>query len=384
MSDKLPINTDVLVWARTSLGLSIADVAQKLKRDEIEIKAWESGEQSPTYIQLEKLAYSIYKRPVAVFFFPEIPKEASPKTDFRTLPDTEIEKLPAHIIKLYRKAKAFQYNLAELHEDQQPVKNSILDAITLDEKSNIDAVATKIRELLNVSIDEQFAWQSTDAAFKSWRQKLEELGIFIFKDAFKDNSYSGFCLYDHLYPVIYVNNSMPDTRQIFTLFHELGHLLFHAGGVDFYTSEVTNRFTDKYLKIEKICNELAAKILVPDSFIDLNKGTFSERTIEGYAGQFSVSREVILRKYFDARVIGQNDYEAFVKKWQKEQADKKQKSGGNYHLTQKAYLGENYINLAYRKYYQHKISDSQLSEYLNIKPKNIPNFEHHVLNAGAR
>ncbi|MBW7942820.1 MAG: ImmA/IrrE family metallo-endopeptidase [Candidatus Kuenenia stuttgartiensis] len=384
MSDKLPINKDILVWARTSLGLSIADVAAKLKREEAEITAWESGVQSPTYIQLEKLAYSVYKRPVAVFFFPDIPKEASPKTDFRTLPDTEIENLPAQIIKIYRKAKAFQYNLAELYEGQKPIDNSIIDTIRINENSNIAAVATEIRELLNVSIDEQFAWQSADAAFKAWRQKLEKLGIFIFKDAFKDNSYSGFCLYNKLYPVIYVNNSMPDTRQIFTLFHELGHLLFHAGGIDFYTSEVTNRFLGNYLKIEKICNELAAKILVPDSFIDLHKGAFSERIIEGYAGQFSVSREVILRKYFDARVISKNDYEAFVKKWQKEQANKKQKSGGNYHLTQKAYLGENYINLAYRKYYQHKISDSQLSEYLNIKPKNILNFEHHVLNAGAR
>lgn len=384
MNDKLPINTDILVWARTSLGLSITDVALKMKKDEAIIQKWEAGEESPTYLQLEKLAFSVYKRPLAVFFFPEIPKEAGPKTDFRTLPDTEIENLPAHIIKLYRKAKAFQYNLAELYEEQKPVKNSILDAVTLAEKSNIDAVAAEIRQFLNISIDEQFTWQSTDEAFKAWRQKLEQCGIFVFKDAFKDNNYSGFCLYDDLYPVVYVNNSMPDTRQIFTLFHELGHLLLHAGGVDFYSSEVTNRFSGNYLKIEQTCNELAAKILVPESLIDLSKDTFSERTIAGYADQFSVSREVILRKYFNARLISQSDYDSFVQKWQEDQAGKKQKTGGNYHLTQKAYLGENYITLALRKYYQHKISDSQLSEYLNIKPKNIANFEHHVLNAGAR
>lgn len=384
MSDKLPINKDILVWARTSLGLSIADVAAKLKREEAEITAWESGVQSPTYIQLEKLAYSVYKRPVAVFFFPDIPKEASPKTDFRTLPDTEIENLPAQIIKIYRKAKTFQFNLAELYDNQKPVENSILEAITLTERSSIDTIATQIRQYLNVSIDEQFGWQSTDEAFKAWRQKLEKFGIFIFKDAFKDNSYSGFCLYDDLYPVIYVNNSMPDTRQIFTLFHELGHLLFHAGGIDFYTSEITNRFTEKYQKIEQICNELAAKILVPNDLIDLGQKSFSENRIENYASQFSVSREVILRKYFNASVISQNEYDSFVQKWQKEQANKKQKSGGNYYLTQKAYLGENYINLAYRKYYQHKINENQLSDYLNIKPKNIPNFEHHVLHAGVR
>jgi len=51
---------------------------------------------------------------------------------------------------------------------------------------------------------------------------------------------------------------------------------------------------------------------------------------------------------------------------------------------QKAYLGENYIQLAYRKYYQHKINDNQLSDYLNIKVKNIPNFEHFMSKARSR
>ena len=35
---------------------------------------------TPTYSQLEQMAYKIYKRPVAVFF-PSVPKEPSPKTD---------------------------------------------------------------------------------------------------------------------------------------------------------------------------------------------------------------------------------------------------------------------------------------------------------------
>jgi transcriptional regulator with XRE-family HTH domain len=52
------------------VGLSVAEVAQMLKRPPEEIEAWESGEDAPTYPQLEKLAYQIYKRPLAVFFLP--------------------------------------------------------------------------------------------------------------------------------------------------------------------------------------------------------------------------------------------------------------------------------------------------------------------------
>ncbi len=71
----LPINRDILKWARTSYGISVEDVAHKMGKTVDEILKWEKGESSPTYSQLEKLAYDVYKRPEALVFFPEITKE---------------------------------------------------------------------------------------------------------------------------------------------------------------------------------------------------------------------------------------------------------------------------------------------------------------------
>ena len=44
-----------------------------MKKKVSDIDAWERGEASPTYIQLEDLAYEIYRRPIALFFFPNVP-----------------------------------------------------------------------------------------------------------------------------------------------------------------------------------------------------------------------------------------------------------------------------------------------------------------------
>ena len=41
---------------------------------------------------------------------------------------------------------------------------------------------------------------------------------------------------------IYVNNSAAKTRQIFTLFRELGHLLFHTSGIDPLDDQYVERF----------------------------------------------------------------------------------------------------------------------------------------------
>src|SRR5437870_13863525 len=100
------INPNVLVWARKRSGHSIEDVAASFKKDAKEIESWEKGDTAPTYVQLEKLAYVLYKRPIALFFFPEVPKEADPEKSFRTLPESEIADMAPDTHHKIREAKA--------------------------------------------------------------------------------------------------------------------------------------------------------------------------------------------------------------------------------------------------------------------------------------
>lgn len=57
----------MLVWARESIGYTIDETAHRLGNVNPEkVKAWENGTSSPTYTQLENLAYKVFKRPLAV------------------------------------------------------------------------------------------------------------------------------------------------------------------------------------------------------------------------------------------------------------------------------------------------------------------------------
>jgi Zn-dependent peptidase ImmA (M78 family) len=383
MKQKLPVNKDILVWARTSIGLSVEDVAQKFKKATTDIEEWEDGKTSPTFSQLERLAFEIYKRPLAVFFFPDVPKEDTPKTEFRTLPDTIINELPSEIVKLYRNAKLYQLYLEELFERKKPSEKSFLENFLLTNKTNISSLANEIRKELNIPIEKQIKWRSTDEAFKNWRGAFEAKGVFIFKDAFKNDAYSGFCLFNVNYPVIFVNNSMPDTRQIFTLFHELGHLLFKSGGIDFRSTEYTKQFNGYYSEVEVICNRFANELLIPADEFDSFQLTVSEAQFQKLANHFSVSREVILRNYLDRGLVTTDYYEELASKWIKEAKETKEDSArGSYYYNKKAYLGDRYISIVYGKYYQNKITLENVAEYLNVKAKNLPTFEHLVMEGG--
>ena len=109
------VQPSVMRWARESMGMSIEDVAHKLKRSPEEVLAWEAPNgASPTYAQLENLAYKVFKRPLAVFFLPAPPVEMPPAREFRTLPDADLQALHADTYLQIRKAYAFQITLKEI------------------------------------------------------------------------------------------------------------------------------------------------------------------------------------------------------------------------------------------------------------------------------
>ena len=106
-SEGIPVNKEMVAWARKRAGLTIDDAAQKFPH----IAAWEAGDALPTYPQLERLADEL-KLPIAAFFFPEPPTLPPIRESFRTLPDTEFDQIPRQVHFLLRKAKALQLNLA--------------------------------------------------------------------------------------------------------------------------------------------------------------------------------------------------------------------------------------------------------------------------------
>jgi len=271
MNEQIPVNPVMLRWARETGGFGIDDVVTKLKRKTVTsetIELWERGESSPTYAQLELLAYKLYKRPLALFFFPEPPKEESPQESFRTLPREEIKLLEPRLLYLVREARAMQENLWELFDGVNPAKHQVCADIAIRSTNTISDVARTVREYLGVGLNKQYAFKTNAEALSFWRDVVESHGIFVFKDAFKDDECSGFCLYDDVFPVIYINNSQPKIRQIFTLFHELAHLLFKTGGVDFRHNDFIRSMTGTNHRIEVFCNKFAGEFLVPTEDIE--------------------------------------------------------------------------------------------------------------------
>ena len=238
-------------------------------------------------------------------------------------------------------------------------------------------LAHQTREYLDINVETQVSWKSPTEALEIWRNRVEEKGIYIFKDAFQDNFVDGFSLVHDEFPVIYLNNSRPHVRQIFSLFHELAHLLLRRNGI-------TRGIKIGGEEIERFCNRFAAEFLVPSSDLEmrLDSPDYDDTAIWELARHYKVSRPVILLKLIDQRILKPSDYERMTKKWKEahesnleKAAESKNLGGGDYYNTRAVYLGYRFLELAFSRYHQGGCSIEELAEHLNVKVKNLPGLE---------
>ncbi|AAM42237.1 Zn peptidase [Xanthomonas citri subsp. citri Aw12879] len=379
------VQPSVMRWARESIGMSIADVAARLKKGEGEVAAWESGAEAPTYPQLERLAYEVYKRPLAVFFLPAPPAEASPRQEFRTLPAEELANLSRDTYLHLRKARAYQLGLEELYAGVNPAAIKAWRAVQLSTGDDVVRKAAAIRLMLGITSEVQAGWGTDDEALRSWRAAVERVGPFVFKESFKQETISGFCLRDSEFPVIYLNNSTTKTRQIFSLLHEFAHVLFDVNGISKFDISYANELPQRERAIEIFCNAIAAEVLIPGAEFDA--ATTDLAIIADYAPdiyfsrlarRFGVSREVVLRRFLDRGRATRQFYEEKADEWN-QQRQKESSGGGSWYANQGSYLSDGMLREVFGRRLRGQISPEKAADYLGVKPGTLPGLEELVL-----
>jgi len=191
-------------------------------------------------------------------------------------------------------------------------------------------------------------------------------------------------LSDEQFPIIYLNNSTTKTKQIFSLFHELAHVLLRMNGITKFDESYTQGLQKREQRIEKFCNIFAAEVLIPAA--DFAKQTASlsdniEKTADGIcqrlAKRYGVSREAILRRFLDRGEISSIFYENKANFWTSQQK-KENDGGGDYYQTQKAYLSVNFSREVFSRFHRRQITKDEAAEFLDIKPKNFDALEEKI------
>jgi len=245
-----------------------------------------------------------------------------------------------------------------------------------------EKLQTRKMQLESFLSDRRVELADPESALKAWRHTIESTGVFTFKDSLKDRFISGFCLLHEQFPIIFLNNSNSFTRQIFTLIHELGHILYQIHGITDIDEKYIEYLDTNDREIEIRCNEFAAEFLVPINDFQKEIPLIEDvglDIIPELAEKYSVSREVILRRLLDYGCISKEYYSTKSSEWNTDylRAGYKEK-GGDWYLIKLAYLGEGFTRLVLDSYHQGRLSKEELGYHFNMNAKNIDALETYL------
>jgi Zn-dependent peptidase ImmA (M78 family) len=360
----------------------LAEVADKTKFDEDDLKAWESGNNLPTIAQLRKLA-GVYKRPIAVFFLAEPPRGFAPQREFRRLPGLLPGKESPELLLALRWAIYRREAATELHqligENPQHIR------AVLHPHMGAEEAGQRIRELLGVNWQTQTEWANAYEALNAWRGAVEEKGVLVFQTSgVKLEEMRGTCIPDQPLPVILLNSKDAPHGRIFSLLHEFVHILLHNGGHQ--TTRMIGARSPEDQPMEVAANAFAAAALLPaHSFSEIlaqypRAAEGDDDALRRLAQRIKVSPEVILRRLVTLRRAHEDVYRRKRNAWGSNLWYLRGAVGGPVPMEVRTIAsdGRGYTRLVLTAYDQRLISTNAASDFLGVKPRHFPNIRREL------
>ncbi len=307
MPNYIDVNPSILEWAferATRSGKNPDSLFRKYHHFE----DWLTGKRKPTWSQLEGFSQDTYT-PFGFFYLDSPPDDELPIADFRTMDSAKITP-SVNLIETVQVAQERQewfhsYLLREGAESLPFIGYA-------EETTPIRDVARYIDNLLDLPPISRRPHKA-DVFIRLLIQKLEMNGILVNANSIVDNStkrlldpeeFRGFSLSDNVAPLIFVNTADAHNAQIFTLMHELAHLLRGESGV----SDSSSNFSPSREE-ERWANSVAAEVLVPANDIELLvTGDISIEKAKELARRYCISSTVVIHRAHDLHLITDSNH----------------------------------------------------------------------------
>jgi Zn-dependent peptidase ImmA (M78 family) len=341
---RVDVKPELLRWACERAGRSIDSLAQRQSLRNL--PAWVSGEERPTFKQLEKLAHATYT-PFGYFFLPRPPEESVPIPDLRTVGNRYIGRPSPDLLDTIH---AMQRRQGWLHGELTECEAEPLDFVgSARAADDPQGVGLEMRRM--VGLEDGWAAQvrTWQEAVSELRRAIEQLGVMAVINGVVGNNthrkleveeFRGFTLCDEYAPLIFVNGADAKSAQMFTLVHELAHVWLGESGLT-----DTGLISRPSREVESWCDQAAAEFLVPAQELkacwrDVRHDKEPFMTLSRH---FKISPIVGGRRAMDLRLVDRNTFFTFYKEYiEREHWLRPATGGGDFYNNQKTRVGEKF------------------------------------------
>lgn len=371
-STRAHINPPLLTWARERVNMEEETLARRAQVSVEVYQSWEAGEARPTVRQLGLIARTLQRSP-ALFYLKSPPREASPRLEMRRLVNRPPQADSSEFSLFVQECVARRKTALDLAEMLGEVLRT--PPVASSESDEAEEVAGQLRLHIGLPPDTCHKWTLSEA-----RGHIESLGILVFQmPGISMKEARGFSIALSPYPVVAVNSKDSTTGRLFTLMHEVGHVLLGES-----TLHIENPL-ESHQRTETWCNRFSAALLVPQTALiseaerDLRKGKKGlEANVKRLANRFGVSPAMMVRRLREFKLVTAEEYDRLRPIFDAPPPPKKD-GGGGFYRTRMSQLGSLLPTLAFRGYYAEYIGITDLCNVFGTKVSGLKKFEELVM-----
>lgn len=304
---RVTIQPAVLAWAVSRTGLSQSALLKQFPK----IQEWEAGEERPTLKQAKDLAKKAHI-PFGRLLLDVPTGDGVEVADFRTVRNEQLDTVSPELQEVmfasqnrldwyaeYARDIGIEppelFRTATISESAAVAASSIRDALCLKQEAPLPG-RDKVRELVSL---------------------MEEAGILVARNSIAENStrralnveeFRGFTLEEDGYCLVFINTRDAKTAQLFSLAHELAHVVLGKPGISDHSER---------LQTEQWCNQFAAAFLCPGRSLRENSCPTSQNSVASRVGErffetvLSAARSGALPEKQAARFLGVSSWASY-------------------------------------------------------------------------
>lgn len=369
------INPNIISWAIERSGLDVSDLCRKLKINEKKLAEIEQGVTPIAFGKAKELA-KITNIPFGFLFLDMVPQEVKLELpDLRTIDSKEIQE-PSYELK----------EIIRLNQERVGWYRDYLSKSGFEHNPYVglleDASIEEMLDFLNDKLNVDRSKDSKDY-HKKLVQAIEDLKIMVVQDSnlghhskpLNVEEFRGFAIADKVAPLIFINTADSSNAQLFTLIHELAHILKGESGVSDNSVSAIN-------PIEKYCNAVAGEFLVPRTEFEkqwrIHKDIELEVVFKLFSKLFHVSRHVIARRALTLNYINNNQYESYIQSMREDYLSNKKKNAGrggpDYYVVKNSKLSSQLSHAVISESLSGKMLYRDAGNILGIKPSKLEVF----------
>lgn len=357
---RVPIAPPVLEWALARTGLSPADLERRFPK----VEKWKSGELRPTLSQAKLLAQTAHI-PFGRLLLDEPSGGELDVADFRTVRNAAIESMSSDLEETLRanQDRLAWYSEFAIEEGVDPPE--IFGSVAPNTPAAL--AASEIREKLG--LDTSGPVPGPDRV-RELAILIERSGVLVARNSIvKDSTrrplsveeFRGFTIADEGFALVFVNTRDAKSAQLFSLAHELGHVVLGQPGISDHSEQ---------LELERWCNRFASEFLAPAAdVVSLHDVNDVLASVSKLSSRFGLSREAMLWRLVELELVTRAEASDVVNKVKTGGSGREDGAGGAppRHILVRSRVGGLFFDTVTRAVTNGQIPEREAARYLGAK-----------------